>query len=114
MSDSETELVFETVLDAPPEKIWRALTIPEYRDRWLQPPDGVNLQLVTVNANSLLTYCWEERRSGNVDDVEQSFVTIELTPNENGTTGFRLTHAPVLIPVAANSNDTSTTMMRAA
>ncbi len=114
MSDAETELVFETVLDAPPEKIWRALTIPEFRDRWLQPPDGVNLHLVNVNAHSLLTYSWQERRDGDESGMEQSFVTIELTPNENGTTGFRLTHAPVLIPAAANSNDAATVMMRAA
>jgi uncharacterized protein YndB with AHSA1/START domain len=32
-----SELVFETVLDAPPEKVWRAITIPEFRARWLQP-----------------------------------------------------------------------------
>ncbi len=114
MSDSETELVFETVLDAPPEKIWRALTIPEYRDRWLQPPDGVSLHLVRVNANSLLTYSWEERRPGDENDAERSFVTIELTPNGNGKTGFRLTHAPVLIPAAANGNEATATMMRAA
>ncbi len=107
MSDSETELVFETVLDAPPEKIWRALTIPEYLDRWLQPPDDVSLHLVKVNANSLLTYSWEEQG-------EESFVTIELTPNDNGTTGFRLTHAPVLVPAAANNNDTTQLMKRAA
>ena len=103
----EAELVFETVLDAPPEKIWRALTIPEYRDRWLQPPDDVSLDLVMVNANSLLTYSWKERN-------QESLVTIELTPNEDGTTGFRLTHAPVSIPAAANSNDVAQIMMRAA
>jgi uncharacterized protein YndB with AHSA1/START domain len=114
MSDAETELVFETVLDAPPEKIWRALTIPEYRDRWLQPPDGVSLNLVTLNAHSLLTYSWQERRDDDESGTEQSFVTIELTPYENGTTGFRLTHAPVLVPAAANSNEATAMMMRAA
>lgn len=107
MSDTESELVFETVLDAPPEKIWRALTIPEYRDRWLRKPDDVSVHLETVNANSLLTYRWKERN-------EESLVTIELTPHENGGTGFRLTHAPLVIPAAANSNETAPTMMRAA
>lgn len=107
MSDAETELFFETVLDAPPEKIWRALTIPEYRDHWLQKPDNVSLHLETVNAHSLLTYRWKERN-------EESLVTIELTPHENGGTGMRLTHAPLVIPAAANSNETAPTMMRAA
>jgi uncharacterized protein YndB with AHSA1/START domain len=108
MSDADNELVFETVLDAPSEKIWRALTIPEYRDRWLQPPDDVSVELETADANSLLTYCWTERG-------EVSRVTIELTPQDNGQTGFRLTHAPVEIPAAANSNEPMTTpLMRAA
>lgn len=107
MSDSKDELIFETILDAPPEKIWRALTIPEYRDRWLQQPDDVKLQLVAVNANSLLTFSWVERD-------EESLVTIELTPDENGRTCFRLTHAPVRIPAAANNNEPSATMMLAA
>ena len=108
MIDADTDLVFETVLDAPPEKIWRALTIPEFRDRWLQPPRDVEVHMVTVNDNSLLTFSWKERN-------EESVVTIELTPQKNGGTGFRLTHSPVTIPAAANSNATSTTtLMRAA
>ncbi len=107
MSDDDAELVFETVLDAPPEKIWRALTIPEFRDRWLQPPSGVSVQLVSVSVNSLLTYSWNEGE-------EESLVTIELTPRGNGSTGFRLTHAPVTIPAAANSNEVVPIMLRAA
>lgn len=106
MSD-DTDLVFETVLDAPPEKVWRALTIPEFRDRWLQRPDDVSVEMETVSDNSVLTYRWKERN-------EESLVTIELTPHENGRTGFRLTHAPVEIPTAANSNDCAPTTMRAA
>ncbi len=92
MSD-DAGLVFETELDAPPEKVWRALSIPEYRDRWLDRPADVDIAVVNANDNSLLTLSWTERD-------ETSFVTIELTPRENGGTGFRLTHAPP----AANSN----------
>lgn len=114
MSDAETELVFETVLDAPPEKIWRALTIPEYRDRWMQMPEDVALEVVKANDGNVLTYRWQERCSGDVSRMEESFVTIELTPNENGTTGLRLTHALVLIPTAANGNEAAPLMMRAA
>jgi uncharacterized protein YndB with AHSA1/START domain len=44
MSESDTQdrtkqLVFEYQLDAPPEKVWRALSIPAFRERWL--PDEV-------------------------------------------------------------------------
>ena len=35
---TETDaLTFECALDAPPEKVWRALTVPEYLKRWLKP-----------------------------------------------------------------------------
>ncbi len=103
----DKDLVFETILDAPPEKIWRALTIPEYRDRWLQRPDDVKVEVEAADINKTLTYRWKERD-------EESIVTIELTPHENGQTGFRLTHAPIDMPAAANSNEAAAVMMRAA
>ncbi|WP_440495982.1 SRPBCC family protein, partial [Serratia sarumanii] len=28
-------LILEYSLDAPPEKVWRALSIPELREQWL-------------------------------------------------------------------------------
>lgn len=114
MSDDEAELVFEAVLDAPLEKIWRALTIPEYRDRWLQKPDNVDVALDMANDNNVLTYRWAERRSGDENSTEVSRVTIELTPNADGTTGFRLTHAPPVLLAAANGNAAAPTMLRAA
>jgi uncharacterized protein YndB with AHSA1/START domain len=92
-----SELVFETVLDAPPEKVWRALTIPEYRDRWLQPPDGAIVEPVEENVQNLFTLRIQEGR-------EESLATFEISPNDTGGTNFRLTHVPV-IPAAANSNE---------
>ena len=47
MSDTNDDLVFETTLDAPPDKVWRALTIPEYLERWLDRPESVE-QLVGI------------------------------------------------------------------
>ncbi|MBD8064328.1 hypothetical protein IC608_02405 [Devosia sp. PTR5] len=114
MSETDT-LVFETALEASPEKVWRALSIPEYRDRWLQPTRDVTLDLVTAEVNSLLTFRWSERAPGQGDGIEVSLVTFELAPDENGGTRFRLTHAPLSIPAAANGNaPRSPTMLRAA
>ena len=44
MSDTETEkqaadLVFEYELDASPETVWRAISIPGFRDKWLPAED---------------------------------------------------------------------------
>lgn len=107
------KLVFECALEAPPEKVWRALTIPEYLKRWLRPDGGLDLSVVTSEENRSLTYRWRESGAGAVAGVEESLVTFELTPTGDGGTWFRLTHAPMALPVAANSNGPAT-LMRAA
>ena len=106
-------LVFECALDAPPEKVWRALTIPEYLARWLKPADDVKLAVVTAEENKSLTYRWREAGQGAIAGMEESLVTFELTPTTNGGTWFKLTHAPMAVPVAANSNIGSPLMLAA-
>lgn len=93
MSDTP-ELVFETDLEAPPDKVWRALTVPEYLERWLQKPDEAKLTLVASKDRAELTY-----RLSEPDN--ESLVTFEIEGNGSGGTFFRLTHAPA----AANSNE---------
>lgn len=107
------ELVFECALDAPPETVWRALTIPEYLKRWLRPEREIDLAVVTAEENVSLTYRWREAGQGAVVGVEDSLVTFELTPTGEGGTWFRLTHAPIAVSVAANSNSAAPRMMAA-
>ena len=106
-------LTFECALDAPPEKVWRALTVPEYLERWLKPERQIKLAVVTAEENKSLTYRWREAGQGAVAGMEDSFVTFELTPTGDGGTWFRLTHAPMAVPVAANSNLAGQLMMAA-
>jgi len=102
---TETDaLTFECALDAPPEKVWRALTVPEYLERWLKPEQKIELAVVTAEENRSLTYRWRESGQGAIVGMEDSLVTFELTPTNDGGTWFRLTHAPMAVPVAANSN----------
>lgn len=98
------ELVFECELDAPPEKVWRALTVREYLQRWLKLDEPAEMDVVSAEENRSLTYRWRDAGQGAVVGAEVSVVTFELTPTEEGRTWFRLTHAPVAVPVAANSN----------
>ena len=112
MTDTDA-LVFECALDAPPEKVWRALTIPEYLERWLKPEKALDLAVVTAEENRSLTYRWREAGQGAASGVEDSLVTFELTPTTDGGTWFRLTHAPMAVPVAANSNVAGAMMMAA-
>jgi uncharacterized protein YndB with AHSA1/START domain len=39
MRDQDDVLVFEADLDAPPEKVWRAVATPEVREAWLGGPE---------------------------------------------------------------------------
>lgn len=103
MTDTDAELVFECTLDAPPEKVWRALTIPEYVERWLQPPDDLDLTVIAAEENRSLSYRWRE--AGSAEMPEDSIVTFELAPDGEGRTAFRLTHTPPSMPAAANSNE---------
>ena len=102
MKDEADTLVFETALDAPPEKVWRALSIPEYLERWLQPPVDAEISVVAADENRSLTYRWREPG----ESPEESLVTFEISPREDGGTWFRLTHAPISMPIAANNNET--------
>jgi len=113
MTDQDA-LVFECALAAPPEKVWRALTIPEYLERWLKPAQQLDLAVMTAEENRSLTYRWREAGQGAIAGTEDSLVTFELTPTDDGGTWFRLTHAPVAVPVAANSNTRPQAMMQAA
>jgi uncharacterized protein YndB with AHSA1/START domain len=106
-------LVFECALDAPPEKVWRALTIPEYLERWLKPDKDLDLAVVTAEENKSLTYRWREAGQGAIVGMEDSLVTFELTPTTDGGTWFKLTHAPMALPVAANGNSRGPIMMAA-
>ena len=114
MTEPADILVYECALDAPPAKVWRALTVPEYLERWLQPGEGTELAVVSSEENRSLSYRWREAGAGAVVGMEDSVVTFELSPTPEGGTWFRLTHAPVALPVAANSNQPRQTMALAA
>src|SRR5690349_17678723 len=83
MTDTDA-LVFECALDAPPEKVWRALTIPEYLERWLKPDKDLDLSVVTAEENKSLTYRWREAGQGAIVGMEDSLVTFELSPMTDG------------------------------
>lgn len=98
-------LTFECKLDAAPEKVWRALTVPAYLERWLKPDaERLDMSVVEAKENQSVTYRWREGGQGAIIGAEDSLVTFELTPMADGGTWFRLTHAPMAVPVAANSN----------
>jgi len=113
MSESDTqerakELVFEYQLDAPPEKVWRALSIPAFRERWLP----AQVEALSSVPGEELRYRLREEEPPFLESV----VTFQLAPSEGGTE-LRIIHSLTdarlsQTPVPANSNQPL--MLRAA
>jgi uncharacterized protein YndB with AHSA1/START domain len=98
------QLAFEYELEAPPEKVWRALTVPALRDHWLRPAQA-SVVAEVVEADPPARLSWRWREIGRPADL----VTFTLRPNGEGGTLLRLVHARQperAPPPAANSNAT--------
>jgi len=104
------DVTVECSLDAPPEKVWRALTVPELVSNWLgvlpERDQGENAspryEIVEAEPFSHIRYRWHDERAGEAE----SFVTFELRPQQDGGTRFRLVHAhprPAIRPANGNS-----------
>jgi len=115
MSEPQVEaerVTVECALDAAPEKVWRALSIPAYRDAWLLPDgDGERFTAEVVEAvpPHRLRLSWRE------GDAAGELVTFTLEATPDGGTWLRLVHdrvaAPMRVPIPANAN---TAMLMAA
>src|SRR5438132_14366988 len=71
------EIVLEYELDAPVEKVWRAISIPAFRAKWLPTED-------LVDAEPVLSVPREEVRYRMRDDEPpflESTVTFQVLPN---------------------------------
>ena len=100
----DAKLVLEFDFDAPPTKVWRAVTIPELRERWLP-----NFDLAGAEAESSIP--GEEVRYRLRDSeppFRESHVTFRIEPNESGGTRVRIIQQAcddrAKPPQAANAN----------
>jgi uncharacterized protein YndB with AHSA1/START domain len=97
-------VVVERELSAPPEKIWRALTVPHLIEEWLMKNDfkpiaghhfnlsraptpeqkvTIECEVVEVEPNKTLSYTWSAFGTDTV-------VTFTLTPTVSGKTQLRV------------------------
>jgi uncharacterized protein YndB with AHSA1/START domain len=100
----EDGVVVECDLDAAPEKVWRALTVPELVEQWLgvRTADAAagaepRYEIVEAEPFSRLRYAWRDPQVTEPDTI----VTFDLSPLPGGGTWFRLTHG-----IAADSRAT--------
>lgn len=97
-------LVLEYSLDAPPEKVWRALSIPELREQWLPTSDLAQAEPLAATPGEAVSY----RLRDDQPPFLESVVTLQIGPNADGGSVLRIIHQPDA------ANDGPTTLMRAA
>ncbi|MBB3524253.1 SRPBCC domain-containing protein [Rhizobium redzepovicii] len=84
--DSGVELEFD--LGDPPHKVWRALSIPEFRERWLPKEALADSDAIAVTPGQEVRY---KLRDDSPPFLE-STVTFTITPNATGGTCLRIVH----------------------
>lgn len=100
------DLVFEYELDAPPEKVWRAISIPAFREKWLPKGNLAQAEPITSKPGEEVRYAMRDDEPPFLESV----VTLQVTPNATGGAKLKIIHALADArlrrhpPRAANSN----------
>jgi uncharacterized protein YndB with AHSA1/START domain len=87
MSDQDDVLVFEADLDAPPEKVWRAVATPQLREAWLGRPETGAAEVAGAEPGRRLDLVWPTREG-------KSLVSFEIDAGEDGGSRLTITHRP--------------------
>lgn len=99
------ELAYD--VDAAPQKVWRAISVPAFREAWLPAGALADPQPTAVTPGEAVTY--RMREAG--PPFLESTVTFRIAPNEAGGTCLRIIHEPArarfdgMTRAAANGND---------
>ncbi|MCK1388377.1 hypothetical protein [Bradyrhizobium sp. 21] len=99
----EETLVLEYEFDAPPGKVWRAVTIPALRERWLPDCDLAGAEPESSIPGEEVRYRLRESEP----PFRETQVTFRLEPNDAGGTRFRIIQTcddRAKLPRAANTN----------
>jgi len=101
-------LAFECDLPDAPEKVWRALTVPELLAAWMMPNDikpetgnrfafagpekPIECEVLDAEPGRLLRYSWRERSDTGDANGLDSIVTFTLARTVSGGTHLRIVH----------------------
>ncbi len=100
--DQDTGIELDYDLDAPPHKVWRAISMPEFRENWLPGKDLADPEAETVTPGEEIRYRMRE----NAPPFLESTVTFRIAANAAGGTSLRIVHrlTDARRTHAANSN----------
>jgi hypothetical protein len=97
----EAEIALEYALDAAPEKVWRAIALAAFRERWLPEADLAEPEPVASIPGVEIRY---RMRDGGAPFPE-STVTFRVEPGVQGGTLFRVIHRIEGAPRLRSAND---------
>ena len=110
MTDEAADTIaFECELAEPPEKVWRALTVPKLLAAWMMPNDirpqtgsnftfagpdaAIECEILDAEPERLLRYSWREQPGdASRQDPLDSVVTFTLARTVSGGTHLRIVH----------------------
>jgi uncharacterized protein YndB with AHSA1/START domain len=78
-------LTFEADLDAPPEKVWRALATPALRQAWLGEPEAGPAEILRAEPGARLDLAWPTCEG-------DSLVSFEIENAAGGGTHLTIVH----------------------
>jgi hypothetical protein len=85
---AEAEIALEYELDAPPEKLWRAIAIPAFRERWLPEADLAEPEPIASIPGVEVQYRMREEGAS----LPESTVTFRIEPGLKGGALLRIIH----------------------
>ncbi|MBY4610617.1 hypothetical protein K6M90_23535 [Rhizobium sp. 9T] len=87
-TEQKDGIQLEFDLDEPPQKVWRAISIPEFRENWL--PKGVlaDPEPATITPGKEVRYSLRD----DTPPFLESTVTFTIVPNASGGTRLRIIH----------------------
>jgi uncharacterized protein YndB with AHSA1/START domain len=104
--EEKSGIKLEYDLDEPPEKVWRAISIPEFRENWLPKEALADPEAAAVTPGQEVRY----RLRDDTPPFLESIVTFTIAPNATGGTCLRIIHELTdarferMARTAANSN----------
>jgi hypothetical protein len=106
----EAEIALEYELDTPPEKLWRAIAIPAFRERWLPEADLAEPEPIATIPGVEVQYRMREEGAS----FPESTVTFRIEPGLKGGALLRIIHRIEGDARRASANDNLRPMSLAA
>jgi uncharacterized protein YndB with AHSA1/START domain len=88
IEEEAEEIALEYELDAPPEKVWRAVAVPAFRERWLPDADLAEPEPTATIPGVEVRYRMRDEGA----PFPESTVTFRIEPGPRGGALLRIIH----------------------